>query len=102
MNAYRTRYHRDGTVTVWNVVQQQWLRVQALEVPDAVCATLSREERDRIERHGQLARAHSIDRWTCSRCRRAQAGGDYYETRRGTYWCPRCAAAEGRELTVRT
>ena len=29
MNAYTTRYHRDGTVTLWDVYSQQWRRLSA-------------------------------------------------------------------------
>jgi hypothetical protein len=45
---YDTKYHRDGTVTVWDVYQQSWLRCQMDAVPDEVLASLSVEERDRM------------------------------------------------------
>jgi hypothetical protein len=49
-NAYRTTYHRDGTVTVWDVHQQAWTRVRADRIGDAVLASLSDAERRRISR----------------------------------------------------
>lgn len=36
MSNYRTTYHRDGTVTVWDVYQQQWRRMNASNRSDAV------------------------------------------------------------------
>lgn len=51
MRNYQTRYHRNGTVTVWDVYQQQWTRREAASVyADAkVMASLSHAERARIE-----------------------------------------------------
>ena len=48
MNTYRTTYHRDGTVTLWDVYQQQWVRLAADQVSDQILATLSDTERRRI------------------------------------------------------
>ena len=48
-NAYRTTYHRDGTVTVWNVYIQQWERTD--RPSDRVLASLMPEERERVIRH---------------------------------------------------
>ena len=31
-DAYKTTYHRDGTVTYWSVYLQQWQRVSAYEL----------------------------------------------------------------------
>ena len=55
---YRTRYHRDGTVTVWDVYLQQWTRRSAASLvaeaqapaPNAILPTLSETERARIGR----------------------------------------------------
>ena len=47
---YRTIYHRDGTVTVWDVYQQRWTRLPASQVRDEVLASLPARERDRIMR----------------------------------------------------
>lgn len=47
---YATRYHRNGTVTVWDVYQQQWLRQVGI-VPSAVLATLTHEDRERVLHH---------------------------------------------------
>lgn len=46
---YRTRYHRDKTVTVWNVYTQEWLRTS--RPSDRVLASLDTAERDRAIRH---------------------------------------------------
>ena len=51
---YRTKYHRDGSVTVWDCRLQQWVRVSRLD--DGLSATLMPEERARIERHTRHAR----------------------------------------------
>lgn len=55
----KTTYHRDGTVTVWDVYAQQWRRVPAsgllaaVTAPNAVLPTLPQAERLRISRHAQ-------------------------------------------------
>ena len=46
---YRTTYHRDGSVTVWHVCRQQWLRTRSPS--DETLASLSPAERTRVERH---------------------------------------------------
>ena len=50
MSAYTTRYHRDGTVTVWDVYQQQWTRsaAAAVQADSRVMASLTDRERERI------------------------------------------------------
>lgn len=45
---YRTTYHRDGTVTVWDVYQQQWVRMAARDVSDRMLSTFDASERARI------------------------------------------------------
>lgn len=47
-----TTYHRDGDVTMWNTLTQTWHRFTL--VPDAVLATLSEAERERVMRHTSL------------------------------------------------
>ena len=48
---YRTTYHRDGTITVWDVYTQSWCRrLPAGRVPTQILATLSDRERARIAR----------------------------------------------------
>lgn len=49
--SYQTRYHRDGTVTVWDVYRQQWTRREASAVyaDDRVMASLPHRDRLRIE-----------------------------------------------------
>lgn len=48
-DAYATTYHRDRTVTVWDVYKQQWLRTS--DPSDRVLASLSTSERDRVMLH---------------------------------------------------
>lgn len=47
---YRTTYHRDGSVTLWDVYRQQWTRCHG--VPrDEVLSSLSDDERRRVLSH---------------------------------------------------
>jgi hypothetical protein len=48
-NAYRTTYHRDGSVTVWNVYTQSWLRTS--RPSDRLLSSLMPEERERVAKH---------------------------------------------------
>lgn len=57
MNCYRTTYHRDGTVTVWNCYAQSWMRAGAFSA--YLLATLSPQERGRVLRH--LSRSRRPD-----------------------------------------
>lgn len=54
-DAYRTIYHRDHTVTIWNVYSQQWERTS--RPSDRVLSSLSPDERFKVTRHCRL--------WTC-------------------------------------
>lgn len=45
----KTKFHRDGTVTVWNVYTQQWERTG--RPSDRVLASLESKERERVIRH---------------------------------------------------
>lgn len=56
--SYRTTYHRDGTVTVWDCYAQAWI-YRATELSAQVLATLSPSERGRVLRH--LARSRRPD-----------------------------------------
>jgi hypothetical protein len=60
---YGATYHRDGTVTLWNVYTRQWERGRAFS--DDVLASLSAKERARVLRHigGQrpLDGAHEVN-----------------------------------------
>lgn len=47
---YRTTYHRDGTVTIWDCYSQTWLR-RARHLGDALLSTLTPDERARVIRH---------------------------------------------------
>jgi len=51
--AFATKYHRDGTVTVWDVYRQAWTRTAAPS--DRVLASLTEAERARIARHVAMA-----------------------------------------------
>jgi hypothetical protein len=53
-NIMKTVYHRDHTVTVWNIYAQCWARMAS--VPDHILATLNDRERARIKRHTGVAR----------------------------------------------
>jgi hypothetical protein len=50
MNSYKTTFHRDNTVTFWNVYTQQWERRAASRIADEVLASLPQSERARIAR----------------------------------------------------
>ena len=52
-SAYATTFHRDGSVTVWNVFTQQWLRTSWPS--DRVLASLGESERARVIRHCGIA-----------------------------------------------
>ena len=45
----RTTYHRDGTVTLWDVYAQGWTRAAGFS--DDVYASLDHRERCRVSRH---------------------------------------------------
>jgi hypothetical protein len=45
---YTTTYHKDQTVTIWNVYTQTWQRLRAKNVSDTLLATLTGTERARI------------------------------------------------------
>lgn len=45
----KTTYHRDGTVTWWDLYVEQWIRVD--HFTDQQWATMSEPEFSRIERH---------------------------------------------------
>ena len=55
---YSTKFHRDGTVTLWNVYSQQWERHEATMLVEQckrpfgnlLLPTLNAKERARIER----------------------------------------------------
>jgi len=46
---FASTLHRDGTVTIWNIYAQEWVRTEAPS--DQILASLSRDERDKIEAH---------------------------------------------------
>ncbi|HRZ55995.1 MAG TPA: hypothetical protein P5525_11125 [Candidatus Paceibacterota bacterium] len=56
MSSYKTTYHRDGTVTVWDVYSQTWRRIAADQVSDQILASLNETERRRIAKMAERAR----------------------------------------------
>ena len=56
MSNLKTTYHRDGTVTLWNVYTQQWERIAADRVSDQIMASLNDAERRRIATMAERAR----------------------------------------------
>jgi hypothetical protein len=50
MSSTNSTYHRDGTITLWDIYRQQWRRIPAAEVTDRLLATLPPRERERIQR----------------------------------------------------
>ena len=46
---YATTYHRDHTVTVWDVYRQSWLRTARPR--DEVLASLGSDELEKVKRH---------------------------------------------------
>lgn len=46
---YKTTYHRDHSVTLWNVYTQSWLRTK--KPSDRILASLSQQERERVILH---------------------------------------------------
>ena len=51
MKSLKNKYHRDGTVTFWDVYSQTWTRKTAAQISDETLATMTEAERARIERH---------------------------------------------------
>lgn len=49
MNAFKTKFHRDATVTLWDVYTQSWERTS--RPTDAQLAALPAAERERVQKH---------------------------------------------------
>lgn len=47
---WRSKLHKDGTATVWDVYLQQWVRYPR-GIPDRISASMAPKERDRIHKH---------------------------------------------------
>lgn len=45
-------YHRDGSVTLWNVYNQQWERLD--EPSDRILASLNVSQRERVIKHCRI------------------------------------------------
>jgi len=54
---YSTTYHRDGTVTYWDVYRQAWVRIDADLMSDEAIASLTAAERDKVAR---LVTRHAV------------------------------------------
>ena len=50
---YESTFHRDGTVTVWDVYSQSWLRTR--RPSDRVLASLDERERNRVIKHCKIS-----------------------------------------------
>ena len=48
VDPYRTKFHRDATVTFWNVFEQGWKRLPAARISDADLSTMSKTDRARV------------------------------------------------------
>lgn len=49
---YRPKYHRDGTITIWNVYRQQWIKnVLPSELADEIWASHHEEDRQKWQEH---------------------------------------------------
>jgi len=57
---HKNKYHRDGTVTYWDVYQQRWMRLHAMLIKDRILATMNDAMRERIARH---AEKHPFQGW---------------------------------------
>ena len=67
---YPTTFHRDGSVTLWNVYDQGWQRTS--RPSDALLATLGIKERERVIKHvGRYGRRHHEGPPCYGRCRRS-------------------------------
>jgi hypothetical protein len=51
---FRTTFHRDGTITFWNVYQQRWQRQRASSMSDQDLASMSQKDRARTLRMGAM------------------------------------------------
>jgi hypothetical protein len=47
---YQTTFHRDGTVSYWDVYQQQWVRQAASQVRDQDLASMGSSDRERVQK----------------------------------------------------
>lgn len=47
---FRTKFHKDGTITFWNVYEQQWNRTKASRISDQNLASMSSRDRERLAR----------------------------------------------------
>ena len=48
MSTYKTTFHRDNTVTFWNVYEQAWNRTEASQISDRDLASMSESDRKRV------------------------------------------------------
>ena len=45
---FKTTFHRDGSVTFWNVYTQLWETCDSSSISDSILASLPANERERI------------------------------------------------------
>ena len=57
---YRTTYHQDGTVTLWDTYSQRWRRLAADSISAELLATLTDDERESIAKMKHKHRAVCI------------------------------------------
>lgn len=50
VDPYRTTWHRDGSLTYWDVYAQGWTRSDAAAISDSTLATMPQADRDRVAR----------------------------------------------------
>jgi hypothetical protein len=77
MSSTSSTYHRDGTVTLWDVYCQRWRRLPAANVTDQILATLSDRDRQLIKRMAVRAKgdqapilSEDFARRACDGCER--------------------------------
>lgn len=56
---FGTQFHKDGTVTIWNVYTQTWQRTDNPE--DRVLASLGHETREAVLRHCKIGEQCDVD-----------------------------------------
>jgi hypothetical protein len=60
---FGTTFHRDGSITVWDVYEQRWRRTSRPD--DEILASLSVKERERVEKHISRTRDNPRSSATC-------------------------------------
>lgn len=50
---YESTFHRDGTVSYWDIYAQNWRRQSAASIRDEVLRSFDSEEVDRVRKHAE-------------------------------------------------